>query len=66
MNKSASSDKDAGFKRANEISSSMLGMPGYADDSMLFVVRFANKLKVSPCSITFPQKWVIIALFRPD
>ncbi|CAH0030335.1 unnamed protein product [Clonostachys rhizophaga] len=57
MSKSAPSDKDAGFKRANEISSSMLGMPGYADDSMLFVVRFANKLKTRLSQRDHDQFW---------
>lgn len=47
---------DAGSKRAAEVSEAMLGMPGYADDSMFFIVRYAERCKVRaanrprPCS----------------
>lgn len=40
-------DVEGGSKRAAEVSEAMLGMPGYADDSMFFVVRYAEKAKVS-------------------
>ncbi|PNY25171.1 Uncharacterized protein TCAP_04895 [Tolypocladium capitatum] len=50
-----SSNVEDGSKRAAEVSEAMLGMPGYADDSMLFVVRYSEKAKA--CR-PLPHLWV--------
>ncbi|ODA76979.1 hypothetical protein RJ55_07496 [Drechmeria coniospora] len=42
-----SREAEAGSKRASELSEAMLGVPGYADDSMFFVVRYGDKAKNS-------------------
>ena len=41
-----SRDIEGGSKRAAEVNEAMLSMPGYADDSMLFVGRYGEKAKV--------------------
>lgn len=40
------SEPDSGMKRAAEVSEAMLSVPGYADDSMFFTVRYGHKAKV--------------------
>ncbi|KAM4062728.1 hypothetical protein HRG_007551 [Hirsutella rhossiliensis] len=40
-----SHDADDGAKRAAEINEAMLGMPGYADDSLFFTVRYGERAK---------------------
>ncbi|KID92783.1 hypothetical protein MGU_00372 [Metarhizium guizhouense ARSEF 977] len=39
------SEPDSGMKRAAEVSEAMLSVPGYADDSMFFTVRYGHKAK---------------------
>ncbi|OAA50646.1 hypothetical protein NOR_01096 [Metarhizium rileyi] len=39
------SEPDGGMKRAAEVSEAMLAVPGYADDSMFFTVRYGHKAK---------------------
>ncbi|KYK56541.1 hypothetical protein DCS_03541 [Drechmeria coniospora] len=48
-----SREAEAGSKRASELSEAMLGVPGYADDSMFFVVRYGDKAKVSIVACLF-------------
>lgn len=38
--------ESGGSQRAAEIHDAMLNIPGYADDSMLFVVRYGTLAKV--------------------
>ncbi|CAM1502495.1 Fc.00g044790.m01.CDS01 [Cosmosporella sp. VM-42] len=40
-------DENGGVKRATEFHDAMLGVPGYADDSMFFVVRYVAQAKES-------------------
>lgn len=40
-------DPDAAFKRAADFNDNFLGLPGYADDSMLFCLRYGDKARVS-------------------
>lgn len=37
---------DAGSKRAAEVSEAMMGVPGYADDSMMAMMRYGAQCKV--------------------
>lgn len=38
---------EPGQMRATEVTQAMQGVPGYGDDTMLFVARFGDKVKVS-------------------
>lgn len=40
-------EPDSGMKRAAEVTDAMLGVPGYADDSMFFTVRYGHRAKVA-------------------
>lgn len=37
---------DDGAKRAQELNDALLGVPGYADDTMFFVARYGHKCQV--------------------
>lgn len=37
---------DDGAKRAQELNDALLGVPGYADDTMFFVARYGQKCQV--------------------
>lgn len=39
-------DENGGIKRAKEFGDAMLNIPGYADDSMFFIVRYIANAKV--------------------
>ncbi|KHO01638.1 uncharacterized protein MAM_00639 [Metarhizium album ARSEF 1941] len=39
------SEPDSGMKRAAEVSEAMLSVPGYADDSIFFTVRYGHRAK---------------------
>ncbi len=41
-----SQEPESGSKRAAEFNEAMLGVPGYADDSMFFLVRYGERAKV--------------------
>ena len=38
---------DAGTKRATEFNECMQNVPGYADDSIFFMMRYITKVRVS-------------------
>lgn len=40
-------NKEPGQMRATEMTQAMQGVPGYGDDSMLFVARYGDKAKAS-------------------
>lgn len=40
------SKPDEGAKRAAEVSDAMLGIPGIADDTLFFVLRYMTRCKV--------------------
>ncbi|GJN82297.1 hypothetical protein PLIIFM63780_005836 [Purpureocillium lilacinum] len=40
-----SQEPESGSKRAAEFNEAMLGVPGYADDSMFFLVRYGERAK---------------------
>lgn len=55
-NSKAVNDKDkdnAAWERASEINDAMLGFQPYADDSMLFLVRYGHKAQVRPIFLIF-------------
>jgi hypothetical protein len=39
-------DDNAGSKRATDFHNAMLTLPGYGDDSMLYIVRYVSQVKV--------------------
>jgi hypothetical protein len=45
-NKSVDKSADAAVKRANDFGNSYLNMPGYADDTMFFILRYGHKAEV--------------------
>lgn len=49
-------DQQDAWARAAEVSDSMLGMQPYADDSMFFIMRYADKAKASCTYPTFPNR----------
>lgn len=40
-------DRDDAWSRASEVNEAMLGIQPYADDSMFFTIRYADKAKVN-------------------
>lgn len=58
-------EPDSGMKRAAEVTDAMLAVPGYADDSMFFTIRYGHKAKVIGCS--YPDLMVppLHSPFRP-
>ena len=44
--KGADKSADAAVKRANDFGNSYLNMPGYADDTMFFILRYGHKAEV--------------------
>ena len=40
-------DDSGGSTRAKEVNEAMLNVPGYGDDSVFFVLRYATGVKVS-------------------
>lgn len=43
-------DVGTGAERAAEVNESFLGVPGYADDTFFFVIRYVDKAKVGIAS----------------
>ncbi|KAF7540792.1 hypothetical protein G7Z17_g12097 [Cylindrodendrum hubeiense] len=54
---SKSGEEPEGSKRASDFHNSMLGMPGYADDTMFFVVRYVMSQKLRECDAEEFEKY---------
>ncbi|KAJ6439790.1 ABC1 family protein, mitochondrial [Purpureocillium lavendulum] len=49
-----SQEQESGSKRATEVTDAMLNVPGYADDSMFFLVRYGERAKADWRGLVFP------------
>ncbi|TQW08920.1 hypothetical protein IF2G_03351 [Cordyceps javanica] len=57
---------DDGTKRAQEFNEALLGVPGYADDTMFFVARYGHKCQVHFETVMQSTQSLSAAMSKPN